>query len=53
MTREKFQKYRAVQVSGLTNMFDVKNVEKLTGLEEEEILDIMENYDKYEEQFKD
>ena len=53
ITKEQFEAYVDVQMSGITNMFDVKTVSQLPGLEKEEILEIMKNYgelkDKYDE----
>ena len=51
ITKEKFESYVAVQQSGVTNMFAVKLVSQLSGLNKTEILDIMQNYGKYEEEF--
>ena len=53
ITREDFEAYVDVQESGITNMFDVKTVGALSGLEKEQIMTIMTNYgelkDKYDE----
>ena len=53
ITKEQFEAYVDVQMSGITNMFDVRTVGELSGLEKEEILEIMKNYgelkDKYDE----
>ena len=53
ITKEQFEAYVDVQMSGVTNMFDVRAVGELSGLEKEEILEIMKNYgelkDKYDE----
>jgi hypothetical protein len=53
ITKEQFEAYIDVQISGVTNMFDVKTVGQLSGLEKEEIMEIMKNYselkDKYNE----
>ena len=53
ITREQFEAYVDVQMSGVTNMFDVKTVGELSGLEKEEIITIMKSYgelkDKYDE----
>jgi hypothetical protein len=53
ITKEQFEAYVDVQMSGVTNMFDVKTVGELSGLEKEEIMEIMKNYgtlkDKYDE----
>ena len=53
MTKEKFNAYVRVQKSGLTNMFDVRNVINLAEVEltKEDCLDIMKNYEKYEKEF--
>ena len=53
ITKEDFEAYVDVQESGVTNMFDVKTVGALSGLEKEQIMTIMTNYgelkDKYDE----
>ena len=53
ITREDFEAYVDVQESGVTNMFDVRTVGQLSGLEKEQIMTIMTNYgelkDKYDE----
>ena len=53
ITKEQFEAYVNVQMSGVTNMFDVKTVGELSGLEKEEIITIMKSYgelkDKYDE----
>ena len=53
ITKENFEAYVDVQMSGVTNMFDVKTVGQLSGLNKVEIMTIMTNYgelkDKYDE----
>ena len=53
ITKEQFEAYVDVQKSGVTNMFDVRTVGQLSGLEKEQIMEIMTNYgklkDKYDE----
>ena len=53
ITQEQFEAYVDVQESGVTNMFDVRTVGELSGLEKEQIMTIMTNYgelkDKYDE----
>ena len=53
ITEEHFEAYVDVQMSGVTNMWNVKLVSELSGLEEEEIMTIMKSYgelkDKYDE----
>jgi len=51
ITKEEFTKYYSVQMSGVTNMFDVKNIEKLTGLSREKIMHIMDNYSELREKW--
>ena len=52
ITKNQFNEYWNIQKSGVTNMFNVKNVMELTGLTREEILFIMENYEELEERYK-
>jgi len=52
ITQEQFQSYVDVQESGITNMFDVKTVESISGLSRAKIMDIMKNYGTYAETFK-
>ena len=53
ITKEQFEAYVDVQESGITNMFDVKTVGQLSGLNKVEIMTIMTSYgelkDKYDE----
>ena len=53
ITEEQFDAYVDVQQSGVTNMWDVRTVGELSGLEKEVIMTIMTNYgelkDKYDE----
>ena len=53
ITKEMFLDYEDVRQSGATNMCDVATVRNLSGLEKEEIRDIMQNYAKYEKEFLD
>lgn len=53
ITKEKFLAYEGVRLSGATNMFAVNVVTKISGLTREECFNIMENYDKYNEQYKE
>ena len=46
-----FVKYLDCRDSGVTNMFDVRNVTALTGLSKEQIIYIMENYNELEEKY--
>jgi hypothetical protein len=39
-------------MSGVTNMFDVRTVESISGLSKAKIFDIMKNYEQYDTTFK-
>ena len=52
MTKEKFEAYVDVQMSGVTNMFAIKTVMAISDLTKAECLDIMKNYGTYKEQYK-
>tara|TARA_R110002074_G_scaffold183959_1_gene349319 strand:- start:242 stop:421 length:180 start_codon:yes stop_codon:yes gene_type:complete len=51
ITKEQFTAYVNVQKSGVTNMFDLNNVKTLTGLNREQCLEIMNNYDKLSKKY--
>ena len=51
ITEEQFEAYKDVQQSGVTNMFDVKTVGELSGLEKEEIMTIMKSYGELKEKY--
>ena len=51
VTREEFESYVEVQESGVTNMFDVKTVGQLSGLEKEDIMTIMKSYGELKEKY--
>ena len=53
ITKENFEAYVDVQMSGITNMFDVKMVQSLSGLEKEQILTIMQHYGELEEKYNE
>ena len=46
-----FIKYLDVRDSGVTNMFDLRNVTALTGLSKEQIMYIMKNFNELEEKY--
>ena len=48
ISKEQFESYVRVQKSGVTNMFDVRNVTVLTGLDKKQIMEIMSNYSEIE-----
>jgi len=51
ITKEQFTAYVRVQKSGVTNMFDLKNVKALTGLNKEQCLEIMSNYGELDKKY--
>lgn len=51
ITKKKFISYEKVRVSGVTNMWDTALVSDLSGLNREEVLDIISNYGKYKKEF--
>ena len=44
-------KYEDIRESGVTNMFDLRNVTVLTGLNKEQIMYIMENYSELKDKY--
>lgn len=52
ITQEQFQSYVDVQESGVTNMFDVRTVSAISGLDRDQITNIMTNYSKYQKDFE-
>ena len=53
ITKQQFKAYLQVQMSGVTNMFDVRNVKAMSGLNEEQIISIMENYNELDKKYND
>jgi hypothetical protein len=51
ITKEQFEAYVDVQMSGVTNMFNVKLVGQLSGLEKEQIMTIMQSYGELKEKY--
>ena len=46
ISREQFESYEDCRESGITNMFDVRYVSELTGLDRSTILTIMKTYNE-------
>jgi hypothetical protein len=44
ITQEQFESYEELRQSGVTNMYVLKTVMNYTGLEKEQIVEIMHNY---------
>ena len=53
ITKEEFKAFEAVRSSGVTNMFDVVTVQKLSGLSQEKIFEIMKTYDELLKKYPD
>lgn len=51
ITRDQFEAYREVQMSGVTNMFALSTVSELSGLSKDECFEIMSNYAGLEEKY--
>jgi len=51
ITKEQFTAYVRVQKSGVTNMFDIRNVTALTGLSKEQCIAIMEQYGELDKKY--
>jgi len=51
ITKEEFLAYEEVRVSGKTNMFDIRNVEMLSGLSRKKIIEIIKNYGILKEKY--
>jgi len=51
ITKKAFLAYEDVRQSGVTNMFDVKVVNEMSGLTKEQIFEIMKSYDKLAEKY--
>ena len=52
ISKESFEAFNKVRDSGRTNMFDVKTVGLLSGLQREIIIDIMDNYSYLTKKFE-
>ena len=51
ITASDFGKYLVVQRSGVTNMWDTKMVQKLSGLSQKKILYIIQHYNELREKY--
>ena len=51
ITKEQFAAYVRVQKSGVTNMFDIRNVTALTGLNKKQCITIMEQYNELDKKY--
>ena len=52
ITQNQFEAYVDVQMSGVTNMMDVRTVSELSGLERQEIITIMRNYNELQDKYE-
>jgi len=53
VTKQQFQSYEDVRVSGVTNMFDAKTVGIISGLDRATIIEIMKNYEELMQLYPD
>ena len=53
ITKEQFQAYENVRVSGVTSMWNTGIVSDLSGLDREEVLEIMKHYSDLKKQYPD
>lgn len=51
ISKKQFKAYEDVRTSGITNMFMVKTVSDLSGLNRLEILEIMHNYTSLKQKY--
>ena len=51
ITKQQFQAYKKVQLSGVTNMMDVRTVGILSGLSKKEVMEIITRYDELSEKY--
>lgn len=51
VSEKEFEAYVKVQMSGVTNMFDVNTVSSLSGLDRDVIFAIMDNYEQLDKMF--
>ena len=51
ITQEQFEAYEDVRESGVTNMFDIKTVESISGLNKGTIVSIMKSYGELKEKY--
>lgn len=51
ITKKEFLAYESVRVSGITNMFNVKLVQEISGLSREKIMQIMKEYSTLEKKY--
>jgi len=51
ITKEDFMNYEEVRESGTTNMFNVRMVCMLSGLEKEEVKEIIKNYSELKKKY--
>ena len=53
ITKEEFEVYNKLREEGIFNMFNVRAICEVTGLEREQVFFIMENYSKLKEGLKE
>ncbi len=53
VSKDEFERYEDVRDKGLTNMWGIRIVERLSGLKRSTILEIMKDYDEIKETFEE
>ena len=53
ITKTQFNRYEGCRLSGVTNMFNVRLVEELSGLTKDKIMTIMKEYGTLKEKYGD
>ena len=51
ITKEQFKSYENVRISGITNMYAINTVQKLSGLTRKQCIEIMKNYTELKEKY--
>ena len=51
ITQEQFEAYVDVQMSGVTNMFDERTVSAISGLNRDQSISIMSNYEQLDKKY--
>ena len=51
ITKQQFDDYVDVQMSGVTNMFDVRTVSAISGLNRDQCISIMSNYEELDKKY--
>ena len=53
VTKEDFEAYESVRSSGITNMYAIGTVSALSGLDREQVKEIMNRYEELDKEYPD